>query len=358
MTTFQPYPSLVAGDRRTRLISGLVIILVTALLAVSLPVRAQDAEKIEVHVGYQRGGIWTVLKARQLIEARFPNVTTTWTLFPAGPQLLEALNVGAVDIGATGETPPIFAQAAGTPLVYVSYQEGNGAGSAVIVPEGSPIKTVADLKGKKVAFNKASSAHLLIVRTLEKFGLSYADIEPVFLAPPEARAAFQGGSVDAWVIWNPFLEAAKQELNAQVLISGEEVSPTKGYTLASRTFVDAHPDIVKGIIEELRAAQDWAYANQDEYAQIQSEDTGLDVAIWKNSFQSEPQQIYFIDDDAIEYQQKVADVFYNLELIPEQLVIKDAVWIGGENIKPEATAEPTAEATADAEATAEATTQP
>jgi sulfonate transport system substrate-binding protein len=339
------------------LISGLVITLVAILLAVSIaPTRAQD-EPVEIRVGYQRGGVWTVLKNRQLLEARFgAHVTTTWTLFPAGPQLLEALNVGAIDIGSTGDTPPIFAQAAGTPLVYVSYQEGSGAGSAVIVPEGSPITTVEELKGKKIAFQKASASHLLIVRTLEKFGLTYADIEPVFLAPADARAAFQGGSIDAWVIWNPFLEAARQELNAQVLADGSEISPTKSYALASRTFVDEHPDLILGIIEELRATQDWAYANKDEYAAIQEEETGVEAAIWKNSFVSEAPQIYFIDDDAIEYQQEVADIFYDLELIPEPLVITDVVWIGGENDKPDP--EATAEATAAVEATAEATTAP
>jgi sulfonate transport system substrate-binding protein len=351
MTTSHPfsYPQ----DRRTRLITGLTVTLVALLLAISIPaIRAQD-KPVEIRIGYQRGGVWTLLKNRQLLEARFgPNVTTTWTLFPAGPQLLEALNVGAIDLGSTGDTPPIFAQAAGTPLVYVSYQEGNGAGSAVIVPEGSPIKTVEDLKGKKVSFQKASSSHLLIVRALEKFGLTYADIEPVFLAPADARAAFQGGSIDAWVIWNPFLEAAKQELNAQVLADGAEISPTKGYTLASRTFVDEHPDLVLGVIEELKAAQDWAYANRDEYAQIQSEETGLDVSIWRNSFQTDAPQIYFIDEDAIAYQQNVADIFYELGLIPAPLVITDVVWIGGENPEPEATAETTLEATA------EATTQP
>src|SRR5687767_4614108 len=140
MTTSHPFTY--RQDRRTQLVTGLTIALLALLLAIAVPAsRAQD-EPIEIRIGYQRGGVWTLFKAQQLLEARFgPNVTTTWTLFPAGPQLLEALNVGAIDVGSTGDTPPIFAQAAGTPLVYVSYQEGSGAGSAVIVPEGSPIKS-------------------------------------------------------------------------------------------------------------------------------------------------------------------------------------------------------------------------
>jgi sulfonate transport system substrate-binding protein len=324
----------------------LLALLVTLVLSLSLSViHAQDP--IEVRIGYQRGGLWTVLKAQPNLQERFgDNVTITWTLFPAGPQLLEALNAGAIDIGATGETPPIFAQAAGTPLVYVSYQSGSGAGSAIIVPENSPINTVEDLVGKQIAFNRASSAHLLTIRALEQAGLTYDDVTPVFLAPPDARAAFQGGSIDAWTIWNSFLEAAIQELNAKVVVSGETVSPTKGYTLASRTFVDAHPELVNGITEELQIALDWSVNHLDEYAQIQADDTGLDPAIWRDSFANEVPSILYIDEEAIAYQQEIADIFYALELIPEPLVIADAVWIGGENPEPTATPEVTATPTA------------
>jgi sulfonate transport system substrate-binding protein len=266
--------------------------------------------------------------------------------------LLEALNAGAIDIGSTGDTPPIFAQAADAPLVYVAYTSSSGAGSGIIVQENSPIQTVEDLRGKTVAFTQASSAHLLLIRTLEANGLSYADVNPVFLAPADARAAFESGSVDAWVIWNPFYTAAVQEINARVLVSGENISRTNGYVEASRAFVDEHPELVLGIIEELQVTREWVLENVEEYANLQAEDTGLNPSVWIEALEQEPlSPYYFIDDESIAYQQGVADLFFNIGLIPEPLDIASVVWIGGVNPEPEATAEATLEVPAESTTT-------
>lgn len=291
---------------------------------------AASSNPVEIRIGYQRGGeYWNLLKAQGTLEKRFgPNVKVTWALFPAGPPLLEALNAGAIDIGSVGETPPIFAQAAGAPLLYVAQQAGSGAGSAIIVPENSPLQSVTELKGKKVAFTKASSAHLLTIRALEKNGLQYSDIEPALLAPPDARAAFQGGSVDAWTIWNPFLEAAIQELNARILIDGADVSPTKGYVIAAQSFVEQQQDKVLAIIEELRAAQAWSVEHTEEFAALLEKETEIPAAVWIGAFDRELPELLFIDEETVAYQQKVADVFLELELIPEKLDIASVTWYG------------------------------
>jgi sulfonate transport system substrate-binding protein len=324
----------------------IVLTLLIAVFAAGISSQAQEAEKpAEIRIGYQRNGVWPLLKAKGILEAAFPDSTITWAVFPAGPQLLEALNAGALDIGSTGDTPPIFAQAAGTPLTYVAVISGSGAGSAVLVPENSPLQTVADLAGKKVAFQKASSSHLLTVRSLEQAGITYNDIEPIFLAPSEARAAFESGSIDAWTIWDPFRAAAIEELNARALVEGDLVSESNAFIEASNDFVGKYPDTVRAIVELAVEWQAWIYENPDEYAEILAVETGLDVAVIKTALRDEVQQYRWIDDDAIAYQQNVADIFYALELIPEPLVIQDVVWIGGENPDPEATAEATAAAT-------------
>lgn len=281
----------------------------------------------ELRIGYQRGGIWSLLKAQGTLEKHFGDqVKITWTLFPSGPPLLEALNANSVDVGSAGDTPPIFAQAAGTPLRYVAAQSGNGAGSAIIVPNNSAIQNLQGLKGKKVAFTKGSASNLLIVRALRKVGLDYRDIEPVYLQPPEARAAFQGGSIDAWVIWNPFLEAAKQELGAREIINGADVSRTKGYILARDTFVAQHPALVRELIEQAQQANQWAYHNRDAYAEVLQQETGIAVAIWKAGFTTEFVNYELINDEAVAYQQDVADIFYELKLIPNKLDIRSVVW--------------------------------
>ncbi|HLU08097.1 MAG TPA: aliphatic sulfonate ABC transporter substrate-binding protein [Oceanobacillus sp.] len=328
---------------RTRIFALLTLILIFVVVGV----QAQSSEEppAEIRIGYQRTGVWPLLKARGILEEAFPDVNITWSVFPAGQQLLEALNAGAIDIGITGDTPPIFAQAAGAPLVYVAVISGSGAGNAILVPEDSPLQTVADLEGKTVAIQQASSSHLLTVRALEQAGISYNDIVPAFLPPSEARAAFESGSVDAWTIWDPFREAAIQELNAQVLVEGQDVSPSNSFIEATSDFVTNYPETLRTIIELVREWQAWIYDNPEEYAEVLAAETGLEVSVILGTLRNEVQHYRWMDDEAIESQQEVADIFYNLGLIPEPLDISEVVWIGGENSpveKAEATATPDA----------------
>ena len=333
----------------------IIVTLVIAFFALAIPSAPNHAQGIalppEIKIGYQRGDVFTILKLQNILEKRYPNLKVSWSVFPAGPQELEALKVGSIDIaGSLGETPPIFAQAGGNPLLYVTVGYSDGSGSYILVPKDSPIKTVADLKGKKVAFNKASSAHLLTIRSLEKFGLKYEDIQPAFLAPPDARAAFEGGKIDAWTIWNPFAESVIQELGAKVLVKGEDIAPVRGYTIGSRKFVEAYPDLVKGIVEELQKATTWGRANIPQYAELLAKDTGLDIKVVEESLKVEIPDVLFIDEDTIVAQQKVADQFTALGLIPDKINIRDAAWIGGVNPTPEATTSATSAATAAATA--------
>jgi sulfonate transport system substrate-binding protein len=187
-----------------------------------------DASDKTVRIGYQKYGTLVLLKGKGLLEEKLEKIgyTVTWTEFPAGPQLLEALNVGAVDFGTTGETPPIFAQAAGAPLIYIAHEPPAARGEAILVPKDSPIKTVADLKGKTVTLNKGSNVHYLLVKALEEAGLRYSDIKTSFLPPADARAAFEQGAVDAWVIWDPFQAAAEVAIEARELRNGEALLRT------------------------------------------------------------------------------------------------------------------------------------
>src|SRR5437868_6173229 len=182
---------------------------------------AQAADKV-IRIGFQKYGTLVLLKAKGSLEKKLEPLgyKVAWTEFPSGPPLLEAINVGAIDFGSVGETPPIFAQAAGAPLIYVAHEPPAPQGEAILVPKDSPIKTLADLKGKKIALNKGSNVHYLLVRALEKAGIKYSEIEPVFLAPADARAAFERKAVDAWVIWDPFQAAAEVATEARTLTDG------------------------------------------------------------------------------------------------------------------------------------------
>src|SRR3981189_2215944 len=189
-----------------RLIAVVVLSMSTALAGVGA---TYGQEKI-VRIGFQKYGKLVLLKSKGTLEDKLKasGYKVVWTEFPSGPPLLEALNVGAIDFGNTGEAPPIFAQAAGAPIQYVAYEPPAPKGEAILVPKDSKLTSVADLRGKQGALNKGSNVHYLLVKALEKAGVKYSEVEPVFLAPADARAAFERGAVDARGICGPAHAAA------------------------------------------------------------------------------------------------------------------------------------------------------
>lgn len=278
-----------------------------------------------VRFGYQKSLI--LLKTKGVLEKRLSpeGISVEWIEFPAGPQLLEAMNVGSIDFGHVGESPPIFAQAAGAALTYVAGIAPSPAGSAILVPQNSPIKELSELKGKKIAFQKGSSAHLLLVQALQKAGLQYSDIEPKYLPPADARAAFVKGSVDAWVIWDPFYAAAQKAINARVLIDGTGINKQGGYYLGSRKFVTENSETVKAILEEIQKIEEWSQQNREEVAQTLAPVLSIDIETMRIATKRRSFGVVPIDDRLINLQQEVADTYYQLKLIPKQVNVKDAL---------------------------------
>src|ERR1700677_805946 len=216
------------------------------LAGMALPAWAKY-EAGQFRIGYQKAASTLVLlKAQGSLEKRLTplGVKLSWDEFPAGPQLLEGLNVGAIDFGYVGEAPPVFAQAAGADFVYTAYEVATPHAEGVVVTRNSPIKTVADLKGKKVAFNRGSDVHWFIVALLRKNGLDFGDIQPIYLAPADARAALESGTVDAWAIWDPFLAAAEAQSNARLIADAEGVASHHQFFLSQREFAQKRKDLI------------------------------------------------------------------------------------------------------------------
>lgn len=279
-----------------------------------------------VRIGFQKYASVNILKERGTLEAKLQEkgYSVEWIQFPGGPQLLEAMNVGSVDFGNVGEAPPIFAQAAGTPLVYLAHSPESPHAESILVPENSPIKSGADLKGKKVALNKGSNVHYLLVKYLEREGLKYTDIEVVFLPPADARAAFESGNVDAWVIWEPFYSAAQLATKARVLADGEGLVSNYEFYLGARLFVEGNPAAVDVILEQLKESDQWAQDNQSEVAKLLAPELQLDIPALEQALSHRGFGILPIDDAIIAAQQKIADAFLELGLIPEAIDVSEA----------------------------------
>lgn len=308
---------------RRWLARGAVLLLALGMLA---PVQAADQA---LRIGYQKGGgLLAVLKAQGTLEQALgaQGYQVSWREFQAGPQLLEALNAGSIDVGYTGSPPPIFAQAAGIDLVYLGAEPASEAVEAILVPTASPIRDVAGLRGRKVAVQKGSSANFLLVAALEKAGLSFKDIQPVYLPPADARAAFVNGSVDAWVVWDPYLAAIQQSQPVRVLADYKGLLHANSFYEGSRRFADAHPEAIRLLLAELVRAGAWANAHKPEVTRILAEQIGLPEAVIATWQARTGYGATALTPAIIATQQQTADIFKAQGLIPRAVDVSQAVW--------------------------------
>jgi sulfonate transport system substrate-binding protein len=282
----------------------------------------------ELRIGYQKIGALLIVKAQKALEQRFEpqGVSVRWVEFAFGPPLLEALGAGAIDYGYTGDSPPIFAQAARAKLLYAGAIPARGYGQAIVVPAASPIQDVSGLSGKKVAVAKASSAHNLLIAALESVKLPWSAITPVYLAPPDAAAAFVRGAVDAWSIWDPFFAIAELKQKARALPLDIRVSKQNSFFLVNGDFAARHPDVVATINGAVATATTWADQHRDQVAAILSEASGVELAAEQRSINRAEFTFGPLNDNVLAQQQAVADRFQRLGLIPAPILVRDIVW--------------------------------
>lgn len=310
-------------------ISTIVVAAVALIVSFISAASAHAQGKGELRIGYQKSASLFVLqKAQGTLEKKLAPLGfgVKWVEFPAGPQLLEGLNVGAVDVGYVGEAPPIFAQAAGAKFVYFGYDPAAPRAEAILVTKDSPIKSVADLKGKKVALNKGSNVHYLLVKQLEKNGLKLSDIQPVYLAPADGRAAFESKNVDAWVIWDPFQAAAEKATGARVLADGTtDVVNNYQYYLGERGFVKNNPKVIDALFADSVEQGIWLKKNLRQAAEQIAPLQGLPVDVVELALRRYEFNVKPITAAVAADQQKIADTFFALKLIPKPIKVSDAV---------------------------------
>jgi NitT/TauT family transport system substrate-binding protein/sulfonate transport system substrate-binding protein len=296
----------------------------TAALPVSTAFGAAD--KV-LRVGYQKGSaIFMVAKQNGSLERLFQPlaVRIEWAEFQYGPPMLEAMRAGSIDVGAVGDTPPIFAQVARANLLYVAAAP-SGA-SAILVPSASKLDGLPALKGKRVAFSRGSSAHNLTVAALEKAGLTYSDITPVYLGPADASAAFQRGNIDAWAIWDPYYAIYEVQPGVRVLAKSSDITPQNSFFMARREYVEANPDIIGKAIAEFSRVGKWTAENRPDVAKLVSEATGIPQNALLRALNRNPLQVLPMDDTFAKSQQEEADRFHELGLVPRAIDVREEIW--------------------------------
>jgi sulfonate transport system substrate-binding protein len=284
--------------------------------SVPAPVSADELAKVTLKVGDQKGGSKSLLAAAGLLDDVPYKIE--WATFTSGPPLLEAVSAGGVNIGRVGNTPPIFAAAAKAKLAIVSSSQGSVAGDAILVPSGSELTSVKDLRGTTIGVSKGSSAHGQVLYTLQKAGLSTKDVKLSFLQPADAYGAFNQRQIDAWAVWDPYTAQAKLESNARVLADG--AGTANGYTfLVAGT--DALSDAgvnsaIRDYVLRLAKAERWADTHREEWAQAWAKETGLSVEVARAAVKAGPDTPVPLDDTVVQSEQDLADAFTEDGVLP------------------------------------------
>ncbi|EOH6072886.1 aliphatic sulfonate ABC transporter substrate-binding protein [Burkholderia cenocepacia] len=287
---------------------------------------ARAAAAHTLRIGYQKGTPLTLLKAQPTLDKPLAarGFDIAWTEFPAGPPLLEAMNAGSIDLGYTGSPPPIFAQAAGSRIVYLAAEPAGPHNEAIIVLDGSPVKTIADLKGRTVAFARGSSSNYMIVAALDKARLSYTDIKPAFLTPADARAAFEGGKVDAWAIWDPYLAVVEQTLSVRTLADyASGIVQPYSFFLGAPDFANAHPDVLSDVLSAVARGDAWTMNHRTEAAQLIAREIVVPTPIVEHYLARSAFGLRPIDAAVLDAQQRVADTFRRANVIPRAVRVAD-----------------------------------
>ncbi|MFF2847960.1 ABC transporter substrate-binding protein [Streptomyces sp. NPDC058001] len=282
---------------------------------------------VTLNVGDQKGGSESVLRAAGELEDL--DYKIRWSTFTSGPPLLEAVNAKAVDIGAVGNTPPVFAAGAGSKITVVAASHGSSRGEAILVRDDSPLKKPEQLKGKSVAVAQGSSAHFQLVASLKAAGLTLNDIEVKYLQPADALAAFTGGKVDAWAVWDPYTSQVLEAKQGRVLTDGDGVVNGLSFQVAAPgALKDKEKAAAIGdLVKRLQRAQDWVFDHPEEWAKVWAKDTGLpyEVALASVKRTNGTRVPVALDRAAIASEQEIADTFAALKLIPRAFAFEDYV---------------------------------
>jgi sulfonate transport system substrate-binding protein len=297
-----------------------------AVLALGPASQAQAQDK-KIVIGFQKSStLLILLKGQGILEKALAGqgVEVEWNEFTSGLPMVEALNVGALDLSAdVADTVPLFAQSAGTDFTYFLQERPSPTAEGIVVPKDSPVQTTADLKGRKLAVAKASGAHYLTVSALKKAGLTFGkDVEIAYLQPADARTAFESKAIDAWATWDPFLATVEIVSGARKIDDGSTtgVSYTRFYPISTK-FLAENPDLAKIIADELTKIGEWVKANPDEAAKIQAPLVGLDIEVVKLGNSRRSYAVAAVDAEAIAEQQKIADLFVDEGLLPKPIKV-------------------------------------
>ena len=279
----------------------------------------------KIVIGYQAGDPIDISKTRGVLKKKMAEVgyDVTFKEFTDGAAEMQALESGSIDYARTGDTPPVTAQAAGANLAYIAVGASKSQGSAILVSASSGISSVADLKGKTVAYTSGTSSQYLLLEALEKNGLSASDVKWVDMKQSNALLAFEKGKVDAWVTWDPYTAEGESLAGGKILTTGEGLSNNRDFLISTQTFASKNTTASKYLLKYLSADMTWANSHKSEVVTLLTKSLKLDESIVKEMVDRRTFSWSTVSDSVFKEQQGIADAFYDADIIKKQITVTD-----------------------------------
>ncbi|MCC8954901.1 ABC transporter substrate-binding protein [Bradyrhizobium sp. Pear77] len=297
--------------------------LITAVITLSTSAAAFAADAIVLRVGDQKGGNRSLLEISGL--AKDLPYKIEWSEFPAAAPILEAINAGALDVGYTGDLSFLTVYASGAPIKAIGGTRSDARTQAILVRGDSPIKTAADLKGKRLAGTRGGWGQFLISATLEKAGSRVEDATFAPLGPVDAKIALLAGSIDGWAVWEPYISYAKLKDNARVVADGEGLTPTITFIVASDNAIATKRPAVQDLVQRLNKARLWSLDHVAEYARNTAELTKLPEDVLFAAYTAQKTSPIAIDEAVVKEVQAASDRATRYGILGKTLDVGKAV---------------------------------
>lgn len=299
--------------RRTVLLGAAAAVAAPALVRAQAPLR----------VGDQRGNARAVMEAAGVLKGIEGRIA--WSEFPAAAPLVEALNADAIDTGLVGDAPFTFGAAAGVPIKAIAATRENRDGLAILVPKDSPVQSLQDLKGKRIATGRGSIGHQLVLAALENAGLPLDAVQFVFLLPADAKAAYSSGSVDAWSTWEPYVAQEEVTAGARRVANGVGITPGLGFQATRDDAIKSRRAELADFVRRLAAARKWANANPAGYARTWSALMNIPEPVAELWFRRAQTRVVAVDDSVAVDEQKNIDLYTRARLVRSRIKAEDVL---------------------------------
>ena len=289
---------------------------------------SSNAENKKVRIGYQKNGTTLLLKANGELESRLKELgyTVEWSEFNTGSSILEALNSGAIDFANASDAPSVMALSKGMNFKYIAAENSSPQMEGILVKNDGAIQSIEQLKGKKIAYNKASISEYLLVSALATVNLTLDDVQSVILSPADANIAFENGDVDAWAIWDPYMTVSESKGN-QILTTAEGIVEHRSFYYASEKFINSNKDAVIAYVEELAKVGEAIDRDSTEATEILEENTGIPADVWSTSLARRSSVATYLDEVAQADLQRLNEDLYAIGLTTNLIEnIENYIW--------------------------------